>query len=204
MSCFKYAIALTGGIATGKSTIAKILSFNGFSIIDCDKIAHEVLDEHSKDIALLFGDEYLHDDKTHINRAKLSKLIFSSPNDKTNLEALLHPLIFDRVKKQADIYDKSCKKYILDIALFFESTNYEYKNIKEIIVAYTNKELQLQRLMQRDGFSKEEALKRINSQIDIEIKKQKATYVIDNCKDIKSTTKQTNDLSDLLLNSMER
>jgi dephospho-CoA kinase len=197
MNNFKNAIALTGSIATGKSTVAKILSFNGFSIIDCDEIAHKVLNENTNNITKMFGDYLLIQNKNQINRKKLGKLIFDNPSNKKKLENLLHPLIYEQVKKQSNIYEVSNKKYIIDIALFFESD--KYKEIKEVIVVYASKDLQLQRLIDRDGFSKKDALLRINSQIDIEIKKKKATYIVDNCYNIIQTTKQTNDLSDTIL-----
>lgn len=172
---FEYAVVLTGGIATGKSTVANIFQEYGFEIIDADKVAHRMLDLHSDKVACLFGEEYV----SHgvVIRRKLGALIFGNKEEKLRLEGLLHPLIFTEIEKQALLLDKEKKPYLVDIPLFFETNRYP---IKENIVVYVPHELQLARLIKRDTCSKEEALERINSQMSIEEKKQHATYVIDN------------------------
>jgi dephospho-CoA kinase len=176
---FKYAIVLTGGIATGKSTVAKIFKEYGFEIIDADKIAHEMLDLEHEKIADLFGTEYIKDKQ--VIRKKLGTLIFGNNNEKLRLEALLHPLIFSEIEKQSLLLDIRKEPYLVDIPLFFETNRYP---IKESIVVYVPKTLQLERLMKRDGATKKAALERINSQMNIEEKKQKATYLIDNRGDL--------------------
>lgn len=177
---FDYAVALTGGIATGKSSATMLLSLYGFRFIDADKITHSVLDENAAKIAELFGDEYI--DNGKVNRAKLGKLVFVDKDERSRLEALLHPLIYDEIEKQSEEQDKFRKPYIVDIPLFFESDRYP---IKKSIVVYTPKEKQIERLMKRDGYDKAEALRRIESQMDIEEKRKKATYLIDNSGDLK-------------------
>lgn len=172
---FEYAIVLTGGIATGKSTVAKIFKAYGFEIIDADKISHEMLDLHHEKIAQLFGNAYVENKK--VIRKKLGTLIFGDMKEKKRLENLLHPLIFTEIERQAKALDKLKTPYLVDIPLFFETNRYP---IKESIVVYVPKKLQLARLMGRDNSTKEEAQKRIDAQIDIEEKKQKATYIIDN------------------------
>ena len=176
---FEYAVALTGGIATGKSTVAKIFKEYGFEIIDADKIAHEMLDLQHKNILELFGSEYVENKK--VIRKKLGSLIFGDDKEKKRLEALLHPLIFNEIEKQSLALDKLKEPYLVDIPLFFESNRYD---IKESIVVYVPKKMQLERLMQRDKSSKEDAQRRIFAQMDIEKKKQKATYLIDNQEDL--------------------
>jgi dephospho-CoA kinase len=178
---FKYAVVLTGGIATGKSTVAKIFKEFGFEIIDADKIAHEMLDLHHEDIASLFGAEYVEEEK--VIRKKLGTLIFGNNAEKLRLEALLHPLIFREIERQSLELDKLKKSYLVDIPLFFETNRYP---IEESIVVYVPKELQLERLMGRDESTKEEAQIRIDAQMEIEEKKQKATYLIDNQGDLKA------------------
>ena len=96
---FKYAIALTGGIATGKSTVCNILKLYGFSIIDADEISHKVLEEQKEKIAKIFGKEYIKDNK--VDRVALGKLIFSDKNSKKLLENLLHPLIKKTIEKES-------------------------------------------------------------------------------------------------------
>ena len=179
---FKYAVVLTGGIATGKSTVAKFFSSEGFNIIDADKIAHLMLDLHQDKIAELFGQHCVVDGK--VARKELGKLIFANPSEKLRLEKLLHPLIFDEIERQSIELDTLKKRYIIDIPLFFESKG-RYP-IKRSIVVYTEPNIQLQRLMLRDGSTKIEAQQRIDSQFPIEEKRDLATYIIDNSKDLKN------------------
>jgi len=177
---FEYAIALTGSIATGKSTVASLLALNGMRVIDADKISHEILDASSSWVRESFGDEFV--DGKRVDRAKLGSLVFSNKDAKETLEAYIHPKIRDEIKAQSQKQDKLGFAYLIDIPLFFEKGGY---NIKNSVVVYTPKDLQLQRFMKRNGFAEQESLNRINSQMDIEQKKQKATWVIDNSKDLK-------------------
>ncbi len=177
---FKNAIALTGGIATGKSSVCTMLELHGFKIIDADKVAHQMLDIHADKIADIFGDEYIYEGK--VNRKKLGTLIFSNKDERLKLEQLLHPLIKEDIQKQALPYERKNIPYIIDIPLFFEKRSYE---IDEVVMVYCTKAQQLQRLINRDGLSKEEAQKRVASQMDIDDKKSLASFVIDNTKDLK-------------------
>ena len=177
---FKNAIALTGGIATGKSTVCNLLKLHGFLIIDADKIAHKLLDENSQKIEQLFGKQYVENGK--VLRKELGKIIFSNEENKLKLEALLHPLIFQEIEKEAKLFEEQNKPYIVDIPLFFEKMHYP---ISKSIVIYTLKDLQIKRLQNRDNISKEEAILKISNQMDIEEKKSLGTYIIDNSKDLK-------------------
>ncbi len=177
---FKYAIVLTGGIATGKSTVAKLFLEDNFVLIDADKIAHEMLDRQKEKIVELFGVKYLKNDM--VDRKALGSLIFSNKKEKLRLEKLLHPLIFQEIEKQSTEQDKYESIYLVDIPLFFETKRYP---IEKTIVVYTPRDKQLERLVERDGSSKEEAKKRIESQIDIEKKKHLGTYIINNSQDLK-------------------
>jgi dephospho-CoA kinase len=177
---FKYAIVLTGGIATGKSTVAKFFEEDNFIVIDADKIAHSMLDKHKEKIAELFGEGYVKGEV--VDRKALGALIFSDAKEKLRLEGLLHPLIFKEIEKQANEQDKLKKLYLIDIPLFFEHKRYP---IEKTIVVYTPKDKQLERLMKRDGSTKSEAQKRLDSQLNIEEKKQLATYIVDNSQDLK-------------------
>lgn len=178
---FEYAVALTGGIATGKSSATAMLMLYGFKFIDADKIAHAMLNTHASSIAAMFGEEYL--EKGKINRKKLGGLIFANSQMKKELEGFLHPLIYAEIEAQAIKQDSFKKPYIIDIPLFFETSRYP---ITQSIVVYATKAQQLERLMKREGFNEEEAKQRIDAQMDIEDKKAKATFVIDNSGDIKN------------------
>ena len=179
---FEYAVVLTGGIATGKSSVAKLFLEDGFSIIDADKIAHLMLDKQYQKIAELFGSQYIVDSR--VDRRALGGLIFSKPKEKIKLEKLLHPLIFNEIERESIVLDRLKERYIIDIPLFFE--NHGRYPIDTTIVVYTPRDTQLERLMKRDGSTNIEAQKRVNSQIDIEKKRNLATYLIDNSKDLKN------------------
>ena len=177
---YEYAIALTGSIATGKSTVASLLALNGMRVIDADTISHEILEENSAWVSETFGEEYLMGSK--VNRAKLGEYIFSHPEAKKTLEEFLHPKIKDEILKRSQKQDAFKFPYLIDIPLFFENNNYD---IKDSVVVYTPSEIQLERFMKRNGYTKEESLKRIATQFPIEEKRDRATWVIDNSKDLK-------------------
>jgi len=168
---FKYAIALTGGIATGKSTVASLLALNGMRVIDADEISHKILDSSYQWIHQTFGDKYI-TTTSKVDRQLLGKLIFSDVDAKKMLESFLHPKIKKEIE-QLSLKQGSFKfPYLIDIPLFFENGNYD---IKQSVVVYTPQDIQLQRFIKRNGFSKEESLKRIASQLPIDEKKAKAT-----------------------------
>jgi len=177
---FEYAVALTGGIASGKSTATIILSLFGFRFIDADKIAHQVIETQHQEIINIFGEGYIIDGK--VDRKALGKIIFSNKEKKIELEELMHPLIYKEILSQSKKQDKHQKPYIIDIPLFFEKGNYP---IAESIVVYTPKSKQTQRLMDRDNISREEAIRKIESQMPIEEKRNNATYVINNSGSLK-------------------
>ena len=177
---FAYAIALTGGIATGKSTVASLLALNGMRVIDADAISHEILDASCEWVRENFGDEFVEGAK--VNRAKLGQIVFSNSEAKKKLEAFLHPKIRAEIEQRSIRQDAFKFPYLIDIPLFFENGAYD---IKESVVVYTPKNIQLERFMKRNGYSKEESLRRMESQMDIEEKRKRATWVIDNSKDLK-------------------
>lgn len=179
---FKNAIALTGGISTGKSTVCNLFKLHGFLIIDADKIAHKLLDENSAKIAEMFGAQYV-DTNGKVIRKELGKIIFSNEENKLRLEALLHPLIKEEIIKQSRLFESQNKPYFIDIPLFFEKMHYP---IPRSLVVYTPRDIQIQRLMKRDNINEEEAILKISNQWDIEKKKDLADMIIDNSKDLKN------------------
>jgi dephospho-CoA kinase len=191
---FGYAIALTGSISTGKSSAVELLKQRGFHIIDADSIAHQVLDEQYQVIAKEFGEEFVKNKK--VDRKSLGSIIFADKKKRKILEELLHPLIYAKITEKAVLLDKRAEPYIVDIPLFFEGGRYAIENV---IVVYATKEQQLKRLMQREGYSEEEALLRIEAQIDIEEKRKNATYVIDNSGDLKQLQYETERIREEIL-----
>lgn len=178
---FKYAIALTGGIATGKSTVASLLALNGMRVIDADTISHQILDASYEWVRETFGEEYVKPNNK-VDRPKLGSYIFQTPKAKKTLEDFLHPKIKAEIEKQSEKQDTFKFPYLIDIPLFFENNNYD---IKESVVVYTPADIQLERFIKRNGYSQEESRRRIASQLPIEEKKRRATWVIDNSKDLK-------------------
>ena len=176
---YKNAIALTGGISTGKSTACELFKLHGFSIIDADKIAHRLLDENSNSISAMFGEQYVSDGK--VIRKELGKIIFSNEENKLRLEALLHPLIEKEIIKESKILEEDNKTYFIDIPLFYEKMNYP---IPKSLLVYTPRDIQMQRLMKRDNIDENEALLKMSNQMDIEEKKDLADLLLDNSKDL--------------------
>ena len=182
---YEYAIALTGGIATGKSTVGSLLRLYGMIIIDADEIAHKILDSSLGEIKALFGERFIVDEK--VDRVALGAIVFSNKEKRETLQNILHPKIKAEIFKQSRKYEGFKFPYLIDIPLFFETKNYK---IEDSLVIYTNKNTQIKRFMQRNKLTKEEALERINTQMDIEEKKIKALWVIDNNGNLKHLQKE--------------
>ncbi len=192
---FKYAVVLTGSIGTGKSTVSKFLSSFGFHIIDADKIAHQILDEQQQSIADMFGESLVREGK--VDRKALGAIVFSDSSKRKKLEALLHPLIYNEIERLSAQQDTLEKPYLIDIPLFFEGGRYP---IEKSLVVYATKEQQLERLMHRDGYNEDEALDRINTQIPVEEKRKRASYVIDNSGTLTQLQKECERVKEEILN----
>jgi len=172
-------IGLTGGIASGKSSVANWFREKGLTVIDADQIAHTLM----ADMAVIsaveqeFGAEYIENGR--INRSLLGNKVFQDKEMKKRLEKLLHPLIYQEMQRQAaEAEIKKEKSVILDIPLLFE-TGWD-KRVDQIWVVYVPKNIQLARLMARNKLTREEAELRIASQMLLEAKAQKADRIIDN------------------------
>lgn len=114
---FNYAVALTGSIATGKSTVAKIFTSFGFTVIDADAIAHMLLDEQYLKVVELFGKTVR--EGNHINRKVLGAIVFADVKKRKILEDFLHPLIYTEILRVSTLEDKLKRPYLIDIPLFF-------------------------------------------------------------------------------------
>lgn len=186
---------LTGGIATGKSTVAHMFTSFEIPIIDADILAREVVEpgeEAYEKIVETFGKDILKNDQT-LNRKKLGKIIFSDEKKRKQLNQITHPIIRKEMQRQKDVYIQQGEKcVILDIPLLFE--NNLTKEVDYTVVVYTTKETQLKRLMKRDCLTEEEAKQRINAQMSIEKKRKRADCLIDNNGTKKETFEQVKDL----------
>ena len=193
----KNAIVLTGGIASGKSTVSALMQLFGFRVIDADKIAHQVLEESQVQIAEAFGAEYISGDK--VDRKKLGSLVFAKKEERLKLESIVHPKIRAEILAQAKEQEKFNKPYLIDIPLFFERK--DAYDIEKVLVVYTPKEIQLERLIKREGLSKEEAQQRIDAQLPIDSKREMATFVIDNSKDLVHLQNECQRVKEEILNA---
>lgn len=177
-------IGLTGGIASGKSVVAGIFKSLGAYIIDADVIArelvkpglpawHEIVEKFGRDILLEDG---------NVNRKLLGSIIFKDPVKRKALNSILHPKIFDEARQQRkEIEGRDPSAIIIfDVALLIEAGHSEV--VDAVILVYSDEELQIKRLMERNGFTREEAMERIKSQLPAEEKKRYADYLIDTSK----------------------
>jgi len=186
-------VALTGGIATGKSIVAKTLEDLGCYIHSADKIAHQLMEPQKlawKKIVNHFGRGILNPGKT-INRPKLGVLVFKNEKDRTFLNKLLHPLVLEGKKKiiKKIMKDGHHKIFISEAALTVESGFMKF--FDKIVVVYCEDEIQIKRLQTRDKINREQALEKIRAQMPQKKKLSYADYIIDSSGTIHSTIEQT-------------
>lgn len=176
-------IGLTGGIASGKSTVSELLSVFSFKVVDADKAAREAVKKGSKGLAQVrevFGDEAI-DENGEMNRRYMGDLVFNHPEKRLELNAIIHPIVRDIMEEEKQEYLKQGYNVIMDIPLLFEN---ELENtVDEVWVVYTSESIQMDRLMQRNNLSLEDAKARVYSQISIDKKSRMADHVIDNLGD---------------------
>ncbi|HCD4517680.1 dephospho-CoA kinase [Staphylococcus aureus] len=176
-------IGLTGGIASGKSTVSELLSVFGFKVVDADKAAREAVKKGSKGLAQVrevFGDEAI-DENGEMNRRYMGDLVFNHPEKRLELNAIIHPIVRDIMEEEKQEYLKQGYNVIMDIPLLFEN---ELENtVDEVWVVYTSESIQMDRLMQRNNLSLEDTKARVYSQISIDKKSRMADHVIDNLGD---------------------
>lgn len=185
-------IGLTGGIASGKSTVSVLLKNKGAVIIDADEISRKVMKKGTKvfnEVVKYFGDKIL-DKEGNINRQKLGQIVFSNINDLEILNDITHPAIVDKIKKNLMLFVKRGEPVVvIDAALLLETGLDNLTD--EVWVVVVSEETQLKRLMRRDNIiDKNQAIARIKSQMSLKEKLKHANKVIDNNGDIEHTKKQ--------------
>ncbi|MFD1414090.1 dephospho-CoA kinase [Oceanobacillus jeddahense] len=188
-------IGLTGGIASGKSTVAKMFADLDIPVIDADVIAREVVEPGEasyKQVVDVFGNEILKEDGS-IDRPKLGSIIFSNEEKREQLNQIVHPAVRKRMlKKKEDYLSQGEKCVVLDIPLLFEGKLTFL--VDQTLVVFVDEKTQLKRLMERNQLSKEEATDRITSQMPLIEKASLADEVIDNNQSIEKSKKQLLDL----------
>lgn len=193
-------MGLTGGIASGKSTVSTLFVNKGARLVDADAIAREVMLPGSPVLAAAvryFGNGILLPDGA-MNRAKLGEIVFKDAEARQVLNDLTHPAIRQEIKDRMYRMEQEEPKrlIIVDIPLLYESRLEDL--FQEIVVVYVPPEIQLARLMERNGLSYEQAEGRLAAQMDIEMKRSKASYVIDNSLDLTHSELQVATLWDRL------
>lgn len=182
-------IGLTGGIASGKSTVSKVLQKMGAIRIDADDKAHDIIEAHKpawEDIVEYFGRAVLNPDLT-VNREKLGQIVFNDPEKLDKLNQITHPRVMESFKDDLQAIRAATPDavVVLDIPLLYEI---HAERICDVIwVVWVDRETQIKRLMNRNGFSEEEAIKRIDSQMSLDEKARRANVVIDNRGSIEET-----------------
>ena len=181
-------IGITGGISSGKSTVCEYLKNKGYIVFDCDKISHDLLDDQKvcEKVVSVFSQDVLTDNK--IDRKKLGNIVFNDNDEKKKLENIIHPIVIKKCKQLLD-ENNIC---FIEVPLLYET---HMENLfDEIIVVYSTKEKQLERLISRNNLSKPEAKKRIECQIPLEEKKMKTDYLINTDKDLETTYNEIDNL----------
>ena len=189
-------VGVTGSIACGKSVVSNYLKKLGYIVIDADKIGHEKL--NSKDVVeklvKIFGEQIL--DTHGVNRLKLGSLVFGNSKNLEKLNEIIHPKIKNEIRKIEKKYSKE-KLVFIDVALLFEAKFSDL--VDKTIVVYCDEKTQLKRLMKRNNLTKQNALRRINSQLSSKEKAKLGDYIVNNSNSLEFTYKQVDNIIEELL-----
>lgn len=174
-------IGLTGGIASGKTTVSNLFKISGVPVIDADLVARKVVEKGTVGLKALvnrFGEAVLNTDGT-LNRTELAKKMFSEEAIRSEVNDILQPLIRQEITSRMQAYkDQGKPLIVLDLPLLFEM---HYENLcDDIIVVAVSVETQIARMEKRNGYTRQEALERIQSQMPLEEKVKRATIVWSN------------------------
>ena len=186
------SFALTGGIASGKSTVAAMFRELGAKVIDADQLGHEELragNQTFREIVARFGEQVL-DSTGQIDRKRLGKIVFADPAKRAELNAIIHPAIMARRLRLLAAYAAEDPHAVIisDAALVYEG-HIESIFLK-VIVAWCRREQQFERLVAKTGLSREEAERRMDAQMSNDEKRRRADYVIDCSGTLEETRRQ--------------
>ena len=180
-------IGLTGGIASGKSTVAEIIKGYGVPVVDADQLARDAVLPESpglRQIVAAFGSAVLKDDGS-LDRAALAEKIFSEPATRRTLEAILHPLIKELAEKSLE----ELRRQGVPAAFYMAPLLVEAgitDRVDEVWVVYVDRETQLERIMKRDSLNRKDAEKRLAAQMPMDEKRSYGRIVIDNSADLQA------------------
>ncbi|TMC50555.1 MAG: dephospho-CoA kinase [Chloroflexi bacterium] len=184
-------IGLTGGIATGKSTVAEMLGSRGALVVDADRLAREVVEPGTPALTAIvaeFGEGVL-DAEGRLDRGVLGGVVFADPERRRRLEDITHPAIGTLMQERvAAAVLASPPLVAVDIPLLFET--HRQGMFEGVLLVYADESTQLRRLAARDGLTESEARRRLSAQMPIDEKRRLATWVIDNSRDVAETEHQ--------------
>ncbi|PNZ26296.1 dephospho-CoA kinase [Staphylococcus petrasii] len=176
-------IGLTGGIATGKSTVSELLSVYGFKIVDADIAARKAVAKGSKGLEQVreqFGEEAI-TEEGEMDRKYMGELVFNHLEKRLELNKIVHPIVREIMEEEKREYLQQGHNVIMDIPLLFENDLQD--TVDEVWLVYTSESVQIERLMERNNLTAEDAKARVYSQISIDKKSRMADHVIDNLGD---------------------
>ncbi|ANQ64504.1 dephospho-CoA kinase [Staphylococcus equorum] len=182
-------IGLTGGIASGKSSVSELLTVHGFKVVDADVASRQAVEKGTKGLEQVkeaFGEEAI-DEDGNMNRSYVGDVIFNHPEKRLELNEIIHPIVRDIMEEEKEAYLEQGYNVIMDIPLLFE--NGLQDTVDEVWLVYTSESIQIDRLMERNNLSMEDAKARVYSQISIDKKRRMADREIDN-RDTKLELKQ--------------
>lgn len=184
-------LGLTGGIASGKSTVAAILRRLGVAIINADELSREVVQpgqEAWKEIVDTFGPAILQEDKT-LDRRKLRKIVFDNPEARKKLEAIIHPRVRALAEKKiSELAATGSSIIVYEVPLLFEAQIHLW--LRPVILVACDVETQKKRLLERDRLTEAEAQQHLDAQMSLEDKRKLADYVIENNGDLEELERQ--------------
>lgn len=185
-----FILGITGGIATGKSSVVNYIKGLEIPIVDADLIAREIVLPNRPALKVLvdcFGKQII-DEKGHLDRKKLGDIVFNDATKRQQLDELLAPYLQAEIKRQIEQYQGEHALVVVDIPLMYEKGYDEWMD--QVAVVYCTPDQQVNRLMSRNHLTSEQAIRRIHSQLPIDIKKQMAEIVFDNSQTLEQTIKQ--------------
>lgn len=195
-------VGLTGGIACGKTVVRRRLEEWGIPTLDADAVVHRLLQagtEVTRQIAQNFGESVVASDGS-VDRKALGAIVFADEKARKKLNAIVHPEVWREIERFFEEREKASDPVaVVDAALMVETGS--YRRYDRLVVVHCRPELQVERLMARDGLSRQDAERRIRSQMPIEQKLPFADFLVDTSGSIEETLKQTDELSSQLKRS---
>jgi dephospho-CoA kinase len=184
-------VGLTGGLASGKSTVGRMFESFGCLLVEADALGHRVLEPEGaafRPVVALFGEEILRDGR--IDRKALGRIVFSDPAKLEQLNAIVHPLVFALEERALDEFERTNPDGIAIVAAAIMIETGSYKRYEKIVLAVCSETEQIRRAMARDGLTESEVRSRLSRQMPLEEKRKFADYIIDTSGPVAETEAQ--------------